>query len=95
MRLGTAVDRFKSEALNDFDAGYCQLHLANSADDEVRNTANALLCGALHAFADIFKAGEWKPSMAQLHVLVPRAILSCAMPFCRICWRSFRGSLLP
>ena len=83
----TAVDRFKSEALNDFDAGYCQLHLANSADDEVRNTANAPLVER-YTLSRIYSKQEngnraWPSSMCLCRVL----FLSCAMPFCRICWR--------
>lgn len=70
----TAVDRFKSEALNDFDAGYCQLHLANSADDEVRNTANALLVERYTLSRIYSKQENVETEQDQLHVLVPRAI---------------------
>ncbi len=70
----TALDRFKSEALNDFDAGYCQLHLANSADDEVRNTANALLVERYTLSRIYSKQENVETEQDQLHVLVPRAI---------------------
>lgn len=69
-----ATERFKTQSINEFDAGYCQLHLANSAEDDVRTTANSLLVERYTLSRIYTKQENVETEQDQLHILVPRAI---------------------
>jgi len=67
-------DRYRIQRLNEFDAKYCQDRLANSPDDVVRNTANALLVERYTLSRIYTKQENIESEQKQLPDLVPRAI---------------------
>lgn len=68
------TEKYRAERINEFDAKYCQDYLANSPDDEVRNTANSLLVERYTLSKIYTKQENIETEQEQLPVLVPRAI---------------------
>lgn len=73
-RTRDEIEKYRSERINEFDAKYCQDHLANSPDDVVRNTANALLVERYTLSRIYTKQENIESEETQLPELVPRAI---------------------
>lgn len=68
------LERYKADRINEFDAKYCQDRLANSPDDLVRNTANALLVERYTLSRIYTKQENIETEQNQLPHLVPKAV---------------------
>ena len=68
------IEKYRLAKINEFDAKYCQDHLANSPDDVVRNTANALIIERYTLSRIYTKQENIESEESQLPELVPRAI---------------------
>jgi len=68
------IEKYRLARINEFDAKYCQDHLANSPDDVVRNTANALIIERYTLSRIYTKQENIESEESQLPELVPRAI---------------------
>ena len=68
------IEAYRAEKINDFDARYCQEHLANSPDDMIRSTANALLIERYTLSRIYTKQENIESEQDQLNILVPRAV---------------------
>lgn len=73
-RARNEAEKYRVERINEFDAKYCQDRLANSPDDIVRNTANALLIERYTLSRIYTKQENIESEQEQLPDLVPRAI---------------------
>ncbi len=73
-RARNKAEKYRVERINEFDAKYCQDRLANSPDDIVRNTANALLIERYTLSRIYTKQENIESEQEQLPDLVPRAI---------------------
>lgn len=68
------IEEYRAGEIDNFDAGYCQQHLANSPDNVVRTTANELMVDK-YTLSKIFTKQEGvETEQEQLRDLVPRAI---------------------
>lgn len=68
------LDKWREESLNDFAARYTQSHLANSIDNDVRETANRLMIEKYSLSKIYTKQSNIETEEQQLRMLVPRAI---------------------
>lgn len=68
------VNRWLTERIDEFDAGFVQSHLVNSDDDIVRRVANDLMTEK-YVLSKIYnRADRDESEQSNLHILVPRAI---------------------
>lgn len=87
------VERFKSDSITEFDAKYCQVHLANSPDDVVRTTANALLFERYTLSRIYTKQENVETEQNRLHELVPRAVYELRNAILSVNLRSLASEL--
>ncbi|MDE6121589.1 MAG: hypothetical protein K2F63_07335, partial [Muribaculaceae bacterium] len=68
------TEAWQRAAIDEFDINYCQAHLCNSPDDEVRRTASELVAERYTLSRIYARQGAVETEQDQLRTLVPRAV---------------------